>query len=104
MIRELINALKAGEELKNSETLKNVQATTAALVTIAGAGFMVLGWVGVDLNVTTEQLTAIAGGVATIIGMFNSYSTIATSKRVGVSTRGKNPAQPDTRLENRSLG
>jgi hypothetical protein len=85
MISEAIKALKAGEELKNAETWKNVQATAGAVSAVFGAVIMVLGWVGVHLNVTTEELTYIAGGVAGILGVFNGYTTLATSKRVGTT-------------------
>ena len=86
MISELIRALKAGEEVKNAETWKNIQATTSAIIAISGAIFMALGWVGVHLEISPEQLSAIAGGIAGILGVFNTYSTIATSKRVGLRT------------------
>lgn len=84
MIKELIGALKAGQELKNASTWKNMQATTSAIVAIAGAVFMALGWVGVHIEITTDQVMAIAGGIAGILGVFDTYSTLATSKRVGL--------------------
>lgn len=95
MISEAIKALQAGEELKNSETWKNLQVTTGAVAAIAGAAFMVLGWVGVDINVTPEQVTAIAGGIAGILGVFNTYTTLATSKRVGVSPKRGSDSGPE---------
>jgi hypothetical protein len=88
MITELIRALRAGEELKNAETWKNAQITTNALVAIATALVAGLSMVGISLPVTNEQLIAIAGGVAAIGGLFNTYTTAATSKRVGL------PAKP----------
>lgn len=88
MISEAVRALQAGEELKNSSSWKNLQATTGAIVAIAGAALMVLKWVGVDINASPEQITAIAGGVAGVLGVFNTYATLATSKKVGVQPRG----------------
>lgn len=84
MIGELIRALKAGEELKNAATWKNLQATSSSISAVIGGIFCVLGLVGVHLNVTPEQVIAIAGGIAGILGVFNTYTTIATSKKVGI--------------------
>lgn len=94
MISEAIKALQAGEELKNSAGWKNLQATTGAIISIAGAAFMVLGWVGLDVQITADQTAAIAGGIAGILGVFNTYTTLATSKRVGVSPRGRSDSEP----------
>lgn len=88
MISELIRALKAGEELKNAETWKNLQATAGACTALAGAAVMVLGWVGIHLQVTAEQYSAIVGGIAGVLGVFNGYATLATSRRVGLPSGG----------------
>lgn len=94
MISEAIKVLQAGEELKNSTSWKNLQATTGAVVAIAGAAIMVLKWVGVEINATPDQITAIAGGVAGVLGVFNTYATLATSKRVGMQPSNGGDAGP----------
>ena len=88
MLGELIGALKAGQELKNVEVWKNTQAATGALVAIGGFAVVILGWVGVKIEITTDQLSAIAGGIATLVGVFNTYTTLASSKRVGLPSGG----------------
>ena len=86
MISELIRALKAGEELKNKENWKNAQIITGALTSVAGATLMGLRFVGVEIPITDDQIVAIAGGAAAIIGVYNSVTTAATSKSVGLQT------------------
>ena len=85
MISELIRALKAGEELKNAETWKSVQATSNALLAVAAAAIAGLGIFGVSVPVSNEQLALIVGGIA---GLLNWYTTLATSRRIGL------PAKP----------
>lgn len=103
MIRELIRALNAGEELRNAATWKNTQATTGAITAILGFVALVLPYIGVKIETTPEQLSAIAGGVAAVVGLFNGYTTIATSAKVGLPPRdgdsndsGREMVQPGT--------
>lgn len=84
MITELIRALQAGEELKNAATWKNTQAITGAITAVLGFVALVLPYIGVKIETTPDQLSAIAGGIAAVVGLFNGYTTIATSKKVGL--------------------
>ena len=94
MISEMIAALRAGEELKNAETWKNAQATTGDVQTIIGAVLAIAGLVGFKLDIAPEQLALIAGGVAGLLGVYNSYLTRATSKRIGLPAGNTSPPQP----------
>ena len=99
MISELIRALKAGEELKNKENWKNAQIITGALTSVAGAALMGLRFVGVEVPITDDQIVAIAGGIAAVLGLFNTYTTAATSKSVGLQT-GSNSNDAATVVDN----
>ena len=81
----LFSALKAGNELANSSTWKNRQAFVAALVALAGAGLVLARSFGFPLDVSSEDVAAIAGGLASVFGLFNGYLAMATSARVGLS-------------------
>lgn len=81
-----VQALRAGWILKNPETWKNrtvaVNALTALLgvvLAIAREGF------GYDL-VVPDDVIAAAG--LTVWGLFNAWSTVATSAKVGLHTKG----------------
>lgn len=87
MITELIKALQAGQELKNAATWKNTQSITGAITAILGFVSLVLPYVGVKVEISSDQIIAIAGGVAAVVGVFNSYTTIATSAKVGLPPR-----------------
>ena len=93
MISEMINALRAGQELKNSTKWKNLQATTGLVTALLGAGIMVLGWVGIHPPLSAEQVGALAGGIAAVLGLFNGYTTVATTQRDDVM--GLPPKRPD---------
>lgn len=88
MFGNLIRALKAGEELQNVTTWKNIQATTNALLAIAAAAFGALSIFGVQIPINNEQLALIAGGFA---GILNLYWTLATSKRIGLGGVSESP-------------
>jgi hypothetical protein len=75
-----INALKAGEELKNAETWKN--RTTAMNCLLALIGLVPM--FAPQLGFTDANLNVIALAIATVGGaLVNAYSTNATSERVG---------------------
>jgi hypothetical protein len=77
----LVTALQKGKELQNKETWKNTNALMSIfLVFLAAIAEFVP-----NLGMTTSQESAIAYGLVTTIGVFNAYTTVATSKSVGVS-------------------
>ena len=89
MISEAWQALKAGEELKNAETRKNRQATGSAVAAVLGLVVVILPRVGVKIDLSTNDITAIAGGIAAVLGVCSTFLTTATSKRVGLPSGNK---------------
>jgi hypothetical protein len=88
MLFKLWNALKAGEELGQAATWKNVQASTNALVLIMGLLFSGLSYFGISIEVQNEQLVDICKGIATVGFLaMNTYLTMATSKKIGVKNK-----------------
>ena len=87
IIQELISALEAGSELKNSANWKNRQMMVNAIVAVAALIVTVAGWCGIHLKVTQDDLMAIAGGIAVVLGMFNAGVTVTTSTKVGLPPR-----------------
>lgn len=76
--------LRYGSSLTDSATWKVRQNLINTLVGLLGALAVVVTLFGVDLNVSTDDLMAIAGGIASIWGLFNSYITTATTDKIGV--------------------
>jgi hypothetical protein len=77
--------MKAGEELQDSASWKNRQTTTNSLIAIVGLCVTLAGYAGYKIDVSNDDLMAIAGGIAIVLGLCNSALTTATSKRVGLS-------------------
>lgn len=84
ILTDFIHALQAGQELADSRTWKNRQATSNAIVAILGLLVTIAGWAGVNVGVTNEDLASIAGGLAVVFGLCNGLVTVATSKKVGL--------------------
>jgi hypothetical protein len=83
----LIDVLYQGKTLSDPALWKNRQSLTNALTALLGALAGLLPAIGVDLEVTHEQIMAITGGIVAIAGVFNGYLTIATSDKVGLPPR-----------------
>ena len=88
-IRAAIVVLRHGEELTHAELWKSRQNLTNVLVAILGAVA-----VFVPVEMSADDVVAIAGGIAAVSGLFNSYITTATSKRVGLPAGGRDPDGP----------
>ena len=82
-IRAAITVLRHGEELTHAETWKNRQNSINLLVALLGAAAVFS-----PVEISAEDISAIAGGIAAVVGLFNAYTTTATSKRIGVQTGG----------------
>lgn len=80
-IRAAIAALNKGEELSHAEVWKNRQTLANTLVAFFSA---VAVFLPERLNVTHEDMLAIATGIAAIAGVSNAYLVPATSARVGL--------------------
>ena len=76
----LVTALQRGKELTNKATWKNAQALMSVFLVILStiAEFVP------DLGMTAQNENAIAYGLVTIVGLFNAYTTVATSITVGI--------------------
>jgi hypothetical protein len=98
MITEMIAALKAGQELKQSGTWRQLQVASNALVAIVGAALMVLGWLGFRPDISAEQVAAVCGGIAALGGIYNSYTTVATDKRIGVGMQPRTETPQPTNI------
>ncbi len=83
-IAALWAVLRRGRELAGAETWKSRQAAASALTAILGALAPFL-----PIEVSNEDLLAIAGGVAAVGGLLNAYLVLATSRRVGVPAGGE---------------
>lgn len=86
-------ALRYGSCLADPAVRKNNQNLINALVGLLGALVVFL-----PIEVTSEQVISIAGGVAALIGLYNVYTTTATTTKIGL------PARPDTGSEARDAG
>lgn len=90
----LLNALRAGEELTHTETWKVRQNAINALVAVIGGVLLVLSFLGIHLQVQADDLVAIAGGLAALGGLLNTYLTTATTRRVGLPPRPEPAPDP----------
>lgn len=89
-IAAALAALRYGSSLTDVEVWKHRQNLLNALLGLLGAAAVFL-----PVEVTHEDLAAIAGGIAAIAGVLNAYLTTATSARVGLSPRRAPPVRPD---------
>ncbi len=85
MFIDLFRALEAGKELSNAKTWKKTQLWTSNVGILLGAGVSIAAAMGHPIPVTPEQLTTIVSAIAIFVGMFNSYTTVATTEKLGAS-------------------
>ena len=83
-------ALRYGSSLTDPAIWKHRQNTLNALIGFLGAAVVFL-----PLEVSSEDLAAIAGGIAVFGGLLNTYLTTATTDKIGVQT----PVRPDDSSE-----
>lgn len=76
--------LRAGESLKDPKGWKEKQIVFNAVLIILGA---IPQFINID--VSESDLNAISYGIATVMGLLNTYLTAATSDKVGMSTKSK---------------
>lgn len=84
MIVDLFRALQAGKELANAETWKKAQLWTANLAILLGAAVSIAASLGYPIPLTADQITTLVSAVAVLVGVFNSYVTVASTTRLGV--------------------
>lgn len=95
MIIDLFRALQAGKELANAETWKKAQLWTASLTALLGAAVSIASALGYPIPLSGEQITTLVSAVAVLVGVFNSYVTVASTTRLGVPARD-GPDDPGT--------
>lgn len=83
MISQLFKALQAGQQLPNSTTWKGMQITTGIITAIFGTVVFVLSCFGIKVDIDFDQMMVVASGIVALLGLFNSYSTVATTKTIG---------------------
>jgi hypothetical protein len=75
----LCRALRAGESLADPATWKNHQLRLTAILTILYFLAKVL-----PVELSTDDINAIADAIALLGGLANTYLTVATSEKVGL--------------------
>lgn len=85
-ISALLAVLRRGSEIADPAIWKNRQAAASALAAILGALAPFL-----PIEVSNDDLLAIAGGIAAVGGLLNAYFVLATSRRVGLPPGGESP-------------
>lgn len=89
MLIDAFRALQAGKELARAETWKRAQVWTGHLTVLLGAGASIAASLGYPVNLTPEQITTLVSAVAIVVGLFNSYATVATTSRIGLPAGGE---------------
>lgn len=81
---ELMNALKAGEELRDPALWKNRQLTLNAVTIVLATVVAGLKMFNVNIPLSDDALKLLAEIIAAILGFANIILTTATSKKVGL--------------------
>lgn len=74
-------ALRYGSSLTDPALWKQRQNTINAVVGLLGAAVVFF-----PVEVSHEDLELIAGGIAVVLGLFNTYLTTATTTKIGSRT------------------
>jgi len=77
---ELINALQKGKELSNSANWKNATIRMGFFLSLLHG---VIGFLPPDVG-QAINVSSVANALDVLFGVFVAYSTIATSKKVGI--------------------
>lgn len=80
----IITALRYGSSLSDPEVHKVRQNLVNALVGLLGAVAVFL-----PMEVTADDMANIAGGIASIVGLYNVYVTTASSKKIGLQANSE---------------
>lgn len=78
--------LKQGKIVANPQAWKSGQITVSFLAGFIGLLLGATQLLGLDLPVTDDQLTAIAGGILAAFGLLNPVATVASSDKVGIKS------------------
>jgi len=95
---DFLKALKAGDELAKPETWKRAQVWTGSLTALLGALAAIANAYGYPIPLDEAQIAALVSALAVLVGVFQSWATIATTRRIGLppgaDTVGAGPADP----------
>lgn len=80
----LFTVLRSGASLTDPAIWKQNQNLVNVLITLLGAVALFL-----PVEVSSDQIMSIAGGIAAVAGVFNVYLTTATSEKIGLPVKPK---------------
>ncbi len=84
VVIDIFKAIKRGKELKNPEIWANIQSLSSIMVTILACTIGVARLLGLDIQITDEQLVTFGGGLAAMLSVGNSVLSVATTKEAGL--------------------
>lgn len=90
---DFLKALKAGEELAKPATWKRAQVWTGSLTALLGALFAIARAYGYPTPIDETQIAGLVSGLAVAVGLFQSWATVATTRRIGLPP-GAGPDDP----------
>lgn len=83
-ITALLDVLDKGKSVANVEAWKSGQVTVNILVGLLGSLVGVIRAFGIDVPVTDDQLFTIASAILGLLGVYNSFVTVATTDKIGL--------------------
>lgn len=104
MIGNAITAMCKGRQLANVETWKNRTVAVNAVAALVGAVFGIANAIGYPIPLDAEQIDALALVLVTVVGLFNGWSTLATSEKVGMPDKNPPDAGPPDARSRRPYG
>jgi hypothetical protein len=84
LVGNIFAALKAGYALRDSAVWKNRQTAVNAIAAVLSAAMAIAQGLGYGFPISNDSLLTISGGVWVVVGLFNSWATVATSAKVGL--------------------
>lgn len=91
-LKAIISVLRNGSSLTDPSIWKVRQNATNAIVGLLGGILALLSILGFSIQISNEEILAIAGGIAAIGGLFNVYFTTATTTKIGLPSKDKDAA------------
>ena len=85
-IAAALAALRYGASLTDPALWKKRQNTVNNLVGLLGAILLLY-----PMEISHEDLERIAGGIAVLLGLFNTYTTVATTTKIGFGASAEPP-------------
>lgn len=85
-MKNVILALQQDQELKNSALFKWMQVGGGALVFVIGGVLSVARAFGYDVDLSDDQIKAVAYGAVMVFGGTSALFTMITSKKIGIGS------------------